>query len=117
MGIFSYLLVGHLVGDYLLQTNWMAVNKRTNWLALIVHSAVYTICITLALFIGSRDFPIAAILLVFVSHIFLDRHRFVAWWAKSIMSVDEKKAGWLLIMVDQTFHILLLAVVGHIWFT
>lgn len=43
------LLLGHLVGDYLLQTSWMAVNKSKKtlqgWMAAIVHSVIYTLSV------------------------------------------------------------------------
>lgn len=50
MAIFFVLaLLGHLVGDYLLQSQWMAVNKSSRgWfgtLTCTVHVAVYTLAI------------------------------------------------------------------------
>ena len=38
------LLVAHFVGDFLLQTDWMALNKSKNWWALGVHCLVYSLC-------------------------------------------------------------------------
>ncbi|HEX7064991.1 MAG TPA: hypothetical protein VF199_07965 [Bacillales bacterium] len=32
------------MGDFLFQTNWMAVNKEKKWLPLLAHCAVYTGC-------------------------------------------------------------------------
>lgn len=37
MSLFSYLLIGHLIGDFLFQTTWMAMFKTTKWVPLIVH--------------------------------------------------------------------------------
>lgn len=36
------ILVLHFIADFVLQTNWMAVNKSKNNLALFVHVAVYS---------------------------------------------------------------------------
>jgi hypothetical protein len=40
-------IVAHLVGDYVLQSDWMALEKtepgRKGWIAALVHGLVYTI--------------------------------------------------------------------------
>lgn len=36
-------LISHLVGDYLLQSNWMAVNKGSDNKAAVAHAFVYTL--------------------------------------------------------------------------
>lgn len=38
------LLFSHLIGDFFLQSDWMALNKSKNWLALLFHVVVYSIC-------------------------------------------------------------------------
>jgi len=38
------LLSIHFVADFLFQSDWMAVNKSKNWLALTWHAAVYSAC-------------------------------------------------------------------------
>lgn len=116
MTVFSYLLIGHLIGDFLFQTSWMAMFKATKWLPLIVHCVVYTISVTTVVFFGYGLLPIGAISLLFVSHIFLDRRVFVAWWVKHIMQTKGSESKWLSIMVDQIFHIIILGAVAHIWF-
>lgn len=116
MTVFSYLLIGHLIGDFLLQTSWMAMFKATKWVPLFVHCIVYTVSVTVAAFIGDSMLPIGAIALIFFSHMFLDRRIFVTWWVKKIMLTQSKEAKWLCIMVDQIFHLIILAAVAHIWF-
>lgn len=37
------MLAAHFVADFLLQTNWMAVNKSKRWDALAAHVAVYSL--------------------------------------------------------------------------
>lgn len=39
------LLFAHLVGDFFLQTDWMALNKSKKWEALTLHALVYTLTI------------------------------------------------------------------------
>ena len=39
------LLTVHFVADFLFQSDWMAVNKSSRMLPLLVHIAVYTACL------------------------------------------------------------------------
>ena len=41
--ILMSILVAHFVGDWLLQTNWQAVNKSRNVLPLTIHVLTYTL--------------------------------------------------------------------------
>lgn len=116
MTLFNYLIVGHLIGDFLFQTNWMAMNKSKKWAPLLTHCVVYTMMIFGVAFFGGYTIPISAIALIFFSHVLLDRRTFVVWWVKKIMGTTDKGANWLNIVVDQVFHIIILAAVAHFWF-
>lgn len=35
------LLVAHFIGDFVFQSNWMALNKSKSWLALTAHVTIY----------------------------------------------------------------------------
>ncbi|GAB6275345.1 MAG: hypothetical protein STSR0004_22100 [Peptococcaceae bacterium] len=109
MTLFEGLLVGHLVGDYLLQTRWMAEKKVSMWPPLLVHGAVYTAAVTLLALLAGRLLPLSAIALIFFSHIFLDNRFFVEFWTKKVTRAENTE--WLKIMVDQTWHIVILALV------
>lgn len=113
MSLFDSLLVAHLVGDWLLQTEWQALNKTRNWRAMWSHVTVYHLLILIALWshFGFQDvrvyFTTAALAL---SHAFLDRR----WPEVAVMRalriiVDRDPERWLLIAVDQVLHIILLA--------
>ena len=43
-GTLLWLMTAHFVGDFLLQTDWMATNKSKRWDALALHCAVYSAC-------------------------------------------------------------------------
>ena len=107
MTIFAWLFVGHLVGDFLLQTTWMAENKDKSWFPLLVHSSVYTLAVSL-LAMPAGGLSAAGIALIFLAHIFLDRRIFIEFWAKKITGSDT--IVWLKIMLDQTWHIIVLAI-------
>lgn len=116
MTLFSYFLIGHLIGDFLLQTNWMAMHKSHKWLPLLTHCFVYTTSVVLVALLGGFVLSFAAIFLIFISHVILDKRFFVAWWVKTIMKTTGTEANWLTIVVDQVFHILIIAFVAHFWF-
>lgn len=86
LSLFDALLVGHLVGDFLLQNRWMAERKSTQWPPLLVHSLIYTACVTAAGLLGG-GLPWPAVLLVFLSHVVLDRQSFVTWWGRRIQTL------------------------------
>lgn len=111
---FAFLILGHLVGDYLFQTSWMAAYKSSKWLPLFVHSAVYTFFIAIFAWIGFGGLSVLGIAIVFIAHLILDQRSFVSWWVKNVMKATGKEAGWLSIVVDQIFHILVLALVLYL---
>nr|WP_285851213.1 DUF3307 domain-containing protein [Sporosarcina aquimarina] len=108
------MLIGHLIGDYLLQTSWMAAGKATKWAPLLTHCFVYTSAVSASLLIDTGMIPLWVVAIIFVSHVILDRRRFVAWWSMTIMGVKHGEPAWLLIMADQIFHIIVLAIIAHI---
>lgn len=67
------MVLGHLVGDYLVQNQWMALNKSKNtwtgWLAAIVHCVIYTAMVTTAI----HNWDLLWIVIVFFSHFFIDK--------------------------------------------
>ena len=112
------MILLHLTGDYITQTQWMASKKTSSsWVAL-VHSFVYAIPFLL---IGS----IEAVSIIFITHFFVDRFRlarFVVFaknwiteptlkWAHVGPSGYPKEvpvwlSTWLLIIVDNTIHLI-----------
>jgi len=67
------LLLGHLAGDYLLQNQWMSMNKSKNtligWVAATVHCIMYTAAICLFMW----NFDLIWIVVVFLSHFPIDK--------------------------------------------
>lgn len=98
-------LLFHLIGDYLLQNDWMAQNKkkkgRLGFLACTVHCSLYSIpFLTIGTF--------GQVSLIFITHFLIDRWYFV----KFFMNIMGQKqfaqppmAPWSIIAVDNTFHI------------
>jgi hypothetical protein len=74
------MLLGHLVGDYLLQNNWMAFNKsrynKIGWLTAVVHCLLYTFAVCLFMW----KFAPLWIVAVFLSHFLIDKFGVAEWY-------------------------------------
>ena len=40
----TWLVLSHFIGDFFLQTNWMALNKSKDFKALLSHTLIYSLC-------------------------------------------------------------------------
>ena len=87
VSVFAGFLVAHMVGDYLLQTDWQARHKRGGLSdpaarrPLVTHVATYTLAFVPAfVWIGSEldvGWAVVAALLVFIPHLVVDDGRVV----------------------------------------
>lgn len=82
----------------------------------MVHFTIYTIVIIGTLWLsGARDknpaFYLVLSTLVFVSHWLIDATNVVEYW---IRFYRQSKVPMMRMMVDQTFHILVLAIVTYV---
>jgi len=85
----------------------MAENKEDRWLPLLTHITVYTATVALAaLPAGGLTSP--AIAFIFISHVIIDKTKFVDLWAKYISRSPDNT--WLKMVQDQTWHIIILAI-------
>lgn len=77
-----WLLIAHLIGDYLLQSDWMAVDKTKASLPAAAHALTYTIP-----FIFITQSPLA-LAVICVTHFLLDRFRVARYvcWLKNFMA-------------------------------
>ena len=113
MSLFDKLLVAHLVGDWLLQTEWQALNKGKDYRALFSHVAVYAL-IMLGVLVADFGFQNIYVYVVVAmlagTHAFLDRGWPVIRFMKALrLIVERKPERWLMISIDQVLHISLLA--------
>ena len=78
---FEALLMGHLMGDYLFQTNWMAQRKGAEYFPCFVHCIIYTFFVC-----AMTSWNPLWVLLVFLSHFLVDKYSLVDKWLKAIKS-------------------------------
>lgn len=88
-----WLIVLHLVGDYVLQSDWMAATKTTRSLAAAAHALAYSA--PFALFFrlieaGDRGGRGAAVVFICVTHFVIDRWRLARYvcWFKNFLAPE-----------------------------
>ena len=116
--VFAAFVVCHLVGDYLLQTDWQALHKRgglgsdpVSRRALVSHIVTYTLAFVPALIwladdIGAWAIGVAA--LVAIPHMVQDDGRLLAAYMLSVKHTDPKANPSVAAAADQTFHMVAL---------
>ncbi len=102
-------LICHLVGDYVLQTDWMARKKTSSLGVALIHALVYASPFT---FITGWSWALAVI---FGTHVLIDRYRLAGlimrakqWsWHKRecINSAPPEVSAMLMIVIDNTIHL------------
>ena len=137
------LLIGHLIGDYIVQNDWMASNKSNAWpypvegnspltpmlpsqcearmkwkighLACLVHCVLYTISVW---FCSFWWMPWWGLVVCFAVHFPIDRWRLAGVWMRNVSGQLAFATGplspWSIIVVDNTFHLLTLFVIAAI---
>ncbi len=116
------VLLAHLVGDYLLQSDWMALEKTQMWLPAVAHAVTYTLPYVLV------TQSVAALAVIASTHAVIDRYRLArhVCWAKNFLAprsywypwrecrgtgYHESRppwlAVWLMIVADNTLHLLI----------
>jgi len=126
--LFEQIMIGHLIGDYLLQPKEMAIRKsEKGWCGLLwclFHCLIYTaaICIT------TQTFRPLFIVLIFLSHFPVDRWSLGYLWLKIIKGRDFEGreeglrertislsfSAVVYTVVDNTIHLLLLILVFNL---
>lgn len=116
--VFAAFVVCHLVGDYLLQTDWQARHKRGGLgpdpearRALVAHIAGYTLAFVPALIwladeIGAL--AVAAGALIAVPHLVQDDGRLLTAYMLRVKRADPRANPGVAAAADQAFHFLAL---------
>jgi len=127
-------LICHAVGDYVLQNHTMAVRKTASWFWTAIHATLYTVPFVIV-FGFSWAIPIIG-----VTHAVIDRYRLANLWvhfwgtgcegwvmrqfrARRPRKINETQplemdappwlSVWLMIIVDNVFHVIINAVSLH----
>jgi hypothetical protein len=114
--VFLALLAGHLLGDWVAQTDWQATTKTRSWPALAAHVTSYHLLMGTLLLPVLRDgWPASnALLALFVSaatHAVIDRR----WPVRALLRVTASgfaTVEWGVIAADQALHLTILAMLA-----
>lgn len=104
-------IFAHLIGDFLIQTDWMVEGKkRRSWICLI-HVATYMIPFIFT--------PLSWLQLTCIAaqHFLQDRTQIVEWFMEHTGRrnfAEPPKGPWSFILVDSIFHILFIALIEKI---
>ena len=104
-------IYAHLIGDFLLQTDWMARGKKQNSWVCLVHVLTYITPFFLTPFAWWQ------VLLIGIQHFAQDRTDVVVWFMKNTGKqefTDPPSAPWSIILVDSILHILFIALVERV---
>ncbi len=116
--VFAVFVVSHLVGDYMFQTEWQALNKHGGLggtpemrRALVSHVSTYTIAFVPGLIwlwssLHAGVFGVAA--LIAIPHLIQDDGRLLTSYAKAFKKADITTNLPLGLALDQSFHLLAL---------
>ena len=123
--VFAAFVVCHVVGDYLLQTDWQARNKHgglrggpgtaQSRRALFSHVAIYTfsfvpILVPLWDSLGAGVLGVAA--LIGIPHLVQDDGRALMVYILRVKRCDTETARQIFTPVDQSFHLVALFLVA-----
>lgn len=116
MTIFEGLILAHVLGDWLLQTEWQAENKQQNWRALLVHLVIYHAVVAAVLIwgFGFRGMPVVwTVAVLLITHALLDRRATLLWIMKTLrLTVARSPERWMRIAIDQALHVVLIGAVA-----
>lgn len=125
--MFEAMIIGHLIGDYLTQTDWLAMNKqKRTWrgmYACFLHCILYSLSM-LATFSFVGMFSWKIFIIAFATHYPIDRYGLGEKWMaligqttiQSVFLIEDYKTreirkGFvplIYVMVDNTIHLVLM---------
>jgi hypothetical protein len=112
----------HMLGDYVIQSDWMAQEKTKSWLPAVLHGLTYAIPFIPVVAMLDTRWPVVAWLVIAVTHIFIDHYRLARHlvWLKNQLAPyafrpphtttghgpdrPDFLTVWLLILVDNIIH-------------
>ena len=102
-------LIAHLIGDFLLQNHWMQKKTHSSFVAYI-HAVCY-----MQPFFYFTDLPWLAVVAIGFQHFVQDRYRLGALWSKLMRQTPADKWPQGPLWVDQSLHLVWIAIVIHYW--
>jgi hypothetical protein len=105
LSFFLRLLLGHMIGDFVLQPYWLVIAKRKGWPGLLIHVGIVTFITTVLAWNAIPAWWVWMIILFF-GHLFIDQFR------TFVFTDNSKGKGLLLLILDQLAHLILIALLS-----
>lgn len=100
-------LVGHLLGDFMFQNDWMASRKNVSTWHCLVHVLIYSTIVTLCVHLYHGASSPRLFLLIAVPHFIIDRfglpRRWMRFYGQNYFAVGPM-SPWSIVAVDQAMH-------------
>ena len=83
-------LVCHLIGDFFLQSDWMAANKYSKKHVALIHAATYTVP-----FLAVTQ-SVLALVVIWLSHAIIDHYKVapIVAWLKNFLAPPGQNFSW-----------------------
>ncbi|MFQ5611282.1 MAG: DUF3307 domain-containing protein [Anaerolineae bacterium] len=105
LSFFLRLLLGHLLGDFLLQPFWLVLLKREGWTGLLIHVTIVTAATAIVLW-GLTPGWWIWIIALWVGHTFIDQFR------TFVFTDTSQGKGFYLLVIDQFVHLLFITLLA-----
>ena len=103
-----FVLMAHMVGDYLFQSDYLAMNKGKDNYILLAHSILYTVGVMFVAYIMSIEISLYGLMILSVLHFPIDYIKARGITPKYLGSKNA-------LILDQLIHYLTLLFVLSIW--
>lgn len=105
MNLAAALLLGHLIADFPLQTNWIYRFKTQSWLGVLLHTCIHLLVTATLIYPFQRALPLLGILGIL---------HFMTDYTKVRVQGKRQSPGFL---ADQIAHLVVIFALAHQWHT
>lgn len=102
---FMFLMFAHYLGDYPLQSDFLATTKGKSLYSLFVHCFIYSMTIATTIMLIKGEFEISVFMVVFLSHIIID--------SLKARTKNKEKALTTYLYIDQSLHLVINIIVFY----
>lgn len=106
------IILGHIIGDFYLQTDKMAENKKKSMKYMIMHCLIYALLMAIIIFLLSNSIMQTLLItgLILITHFLIDI-------VKKHIYKKYEKYEYMIFLLDQVVHILVLSCIYYIFYS
>lgn len=96
IGVPAWALIAHFVGDFLFQSDWMAINKSKHWDVLAIHVVCYTLAFLPFYCLGwiGKEFLVWLWATHFLTDAITSRLTSRLWFLDMFYLTDKEERSW-----------------------